>query len=69
MYSWSDHGEIDENALFYLRSRGIPYDEAKGLMIYAFASEIVDQIPLEFIQDQLHKDLFNQLPMLGLEKE
>ncbi|MGI6457277.1 MAG: Fe-S cluster assembly protein SufD [bacterium] len=62
-------GEIDENALFYLRSRGIPYDEAKGLMIYAFASEIVDQIPLEFIQDQLHKDLFNQLPMLGLEKE
>ena len=30
-------GQLDEDALFYLRSRGIPKKEAKGLLTYAFA--------------------------------
>jgi Fe-S cluster assembly protein SufD len=32
-------GQLDEEALFYLRSRGIPKDMARGMMLYAFASE------------------------------
>lgn len=32
-------GQLDEEALFYLRSRGIPKDEARGLLLNAFAGE------------------------------
>jgi Fe-S cluster assembly protein SufD len=32
-------GQLDEEALFYLRSRGIPKDMARGMMLYAFAAE------------------------------
>jgi len=32
-------GQLDEEALFYLRSRGIPLDTAKAMLLYAFASE------------------------------
>lgn len=37
-------GRLDDDALFYLRSRGIPLDEARGLLVAGFAAEIVDQI-------------------------
>src|SRR5258706_5189529 len=32
-------GQLDEEALFYLRSRGISLDEAKAMLLYAFAVE------------------------------
>ena len=34
-------GRLDEDAVFYLRSRGIAHQEARGLLTYAFASEMV----------------------------
>jgi Fe-S cluster assembly protein SufD len=34
-------GQLDEAALFYLRSRGVPEADAKSLLIWAFASEMV----------------------------
>ena len=37
-------GQIDETALFYLRSRGLDLAQARGLLIYAFASEMVDLV-------------------------
>jgi Fe-S cluster assembly protein SufD len=37
-------GQLDEAALFYLRSRGVPEAEARSLLIYAFASEMVDLV-------------------------
>ncbi len=46
-------GGLDENAMFYLRSRGIPFEEARGLLIYAFANEIVDTIQEEPIRNYL----------------
>ena len=42
-------GQIDPEALFYLRSRGIAQQEARNLLIYAFAGDILDRIrPAEF---------------------
>ncbi len=38
-------GQLDQDALFYLHSRGIPNREAVFLMLYAFAWEIIQQIP------------------------
>ena len=37
-------GQLDETALFYLRSRGVPVAEARGLLIYAFAGEMVELV-------------------------
>ena len=38
-------GDIDGDALFYLRSRGIPADAARGLLVRAFLSEILEDTP------------------------
>lgn len=35
-------GELDEQAIFYMRARGIDLETARGLLIYAFASEVID---------------------------
>ena len=40
----STSGAIDERALFYLRSRGVPYDQAQDLLILAFLAEALDEI-------------------------
>lgn len=47
-------GQLDENALFYMRQRGIPADEARHLLMYAFAGEVVDTIAIEALRDRLH---------------
>ncbi|HYG87703.1 MAG TPA: Fe-S cluster assembly protein SufD [Azospirillum sp.] len=44
-------GELADEALFYLRARGIPKDEARGLLIAAFLSEALDEIPEEPIRE------------------
>jgi Fe-S cluster assembly protein SufD len=41
----STTGQLDETALFYLRSRGIGEAEARGVLTYAFASEVVKTLP------------------------
>jgi Fe-S cluster assembly protein SufD len=43
-------GQLDEEALFYLRSRGIPKDAARGLLLTAFAGETLDGIHDETIR-------------------
>ena len=51
-------GQLDENVLFYLRSRGIGLPEARRLLVHAFASEILDQVSVEAIRAQLGGCLF-----------
>lgn len=40
-------GHLDQDALFYLRSRGLPEEAARNILTYAFAREMVDLIPHE----------------------
>jgi Fe-S cluster assembly protein SufD len=44
-------GELDENALFYLRSRGIPEGVARGMLIEAFLGEVTERIAHEQVRD------------------
>ena len=37
-------GQLDEDALFYMRSRGIGEQEAKAVLTYAFASEVIEAL-------------------------
>lgn len=40
-------GQLDERALFYMRSRGIPLDEARAMLLNAFMADVLDTIALE----------------------
>ncbi len=46
-------GHIDEDTLFYLRSRGLDLGAASRMLIHAFASEIIDTVKLEPLKDYL----------------
>ena len=47
-------GQLNEQALFYMRQRGIPLDEARMLLKFAFAGEVLDSIRMEPLRDRLH---------------
>jgi Fe-S cluster assembly protein SufD len=40
-------GELDADALFYLRSRGLPQAEARGILVRAFLADALDQVAVE----------------------
>lgn len=46
-------GELDAAALFYLRSRGIPESDARALLTYAFAEEVIESLPANGVRDWL----------------
>ena len=47
-------GQIDENALFYMQSRGISREEARMLLSVAFTSDVIDHVRLDALKDRLH---------------
>ncbi len=55
-------GQIDENALFYMRSRGIAEDDARNLLVYAFAHDSLDRITTDSVRNYLETLLIDQLP-------
>ena len=59
-------GQIDEKALFYLRSRGLSESAARGLLIYAFAHESIDRMKLESVRGIIEKLLVHRLPQIEL---
>ena len=55
-------GEIDEEAMLYLRSRGIPKDAARTLLIYAFLNESLDELTDDGFRTVLVDELLSNLP-------
>lgn len=49
-------GELDQDALFYLQSRGLSLAEAKALLVEAFARQIYDHIALPSVQNETQKN-------------
>jgi len=62
-------GQLDEDALFYLRSRGIDEEAAKSLLTYAFASEMVNLIPLAPLRARVREVVTSRLPQWEKLKE
>ncbi|MCB9857458.1 MAG: Fe-S cluster assembly protein SufD [Phycisphaerales bacterium] len=54
-------GQLDEDAIFYLRSRGVSEDAARSLLIYAFAGESVGQVRIASLRDKLQELLSSRL--------
>jgi len=54
-------GQIDPEAVFYLRSRGIAAAEAKSLLTYAFANDVMERIKFQPLRERLAERLFARL--------
>jgi Fe-S cluster assembly protein SufD len=57
----STTGQIDEEAIFYLRARGISEKSAKSLLINGFVGEVVDQISNEIVREHITKLMAQKL--------
>jgi Fe-S cluster assembly protein SufD len=54
-------GQLDEDALFYLQTRGIPKKEAKALMMYAFANNVLESVNIPQLKSRINKQIANKL--------
>ena len=54
-------GQLSEEMLFYLRSRGIPLREARALLVYAFAAAGLEKIGVEEVRKVLEGQLLSKL--------
>ena len=62
-------GQLDENMLFYLRSRGVDEHTARSLLTYAFADEIIRDIRFPEIRERLEHSIAGELPDTDLIEE
>lgn len=54
-------GQLDPDALFYLRARGLPEAEARSLLTYAFASDLVAQTAMPALRERLEAHVLERL--------
>ena len=54
-------GQLDEEAMFYLRARGLTERDARYMLIHAYAGEVLQGITVEPLRLQLERELFTQL--------
>ena len=54
-------GQLDEETLFYLRSRGIPRKEAKALLTYAFANNILQSVQINVLKKRINEQIAEKL--------
>ncbi|MDZ7751160.1 MAG: Fe-S cluster assembly protein SufD [Gammaproteobacteria bacterium] len=55
-------GQLDDDMLFYLRSRGIDKEAARGLLTYGFAQDIIGHMSLAPVRDYLERVLVRRVP-------
>ena len=54
-------GQLDKDALFYLRARGIPKKEAKALLTYAFANNVLESVNIPSVKSRIKKIIAKKL--------
>jgi Fe-S cluster assembly protein SufD len=54
-------GQLDEKAMFYMQSRGIPQKEAKALLMYAFSNEVIESIKIPELKKRITKIIATKL--------
>ena len=59
-------GHIDEDTVFYMRSRGLDMPTASRILIHAFASEIIDTVALEPLREYLDQRFQDAIPTANL---
>ena len=59
-------GQLDEGALFYLRSRALSEAQSRQLLIHAFAAGLLAHIKVDAIRKQLNELLLDRLPVMSV---
>ncbi len=54
-------GQLDDDALFYLQTRGIPKKEARALMMYAFANNVLESVRIPELKARINKLIAKKL--------
>ena len=54
-------GKLDQEAYFYIRSRGVQEKMAQSMLIHAFAGDVIEAVNIEQMRDQLNHKLFETL--------
>lgn len=54
-------GQLDEDALFYMQSRGIPKKEARALLMYAFANNVLESVRIPELKTRINKLIAKKL--------
>jgi Fe-S cluster assembly protein SufD len=54
-------GQLDEEALFYLRARGLNAKDARDMLIHAYAGEVLERISIPQLRTQVEREVFRQL--------
>jgi len=54
-------GQLDESAMFYMRSRGIPEKEAKALLMYAFSNNVLESVKIPELKQRINKIIATKL--------
>ncbi|WHT40775.1 MULTISPECIES: Fe-S cluster assembly protein SufD [Myroides] len=54
-------GQLDEEAMFYMRQRGIPQKEAKALLMYAFTDEVMESVKIPELKGKVAKVIASKL--------
>ena len=58
-------GQLDEEAIFYLRARGLDLQQARDILIHAFAGDVLNRIRIEPLRKLLEEQLLSELPAAG----
>ena len=54
-------GQLDDSAMFYMQSRGIPEKEAKALLMFAFSNNVLNSVKIPEIKHRITKIIANKL--------
>jgi len=54
-------GQLDDEQLFYLRSRGISKSSARAMLLHAFVNDVLDKIEIDFLHDFINDEMYNRL--------
>lgn len=60
-------GKLDEVSEFYIRSRGVPQEMAKSMLIRAFANDVIEKVKIEPLKEQLNHMIFEHLHRVEIE--
>ena len=62
-------GHLDDTSEFYIRSRGVPQELAKSMLIRAFANDVIDTVKIEPLKEQINHMIFEHLHRVEIENE
>lgn len=62
-------GHLDDSAEFYIRSRGVPEELAKSILIRAFAYDVIETIKIEELREQINHIIFEHLHRVEIKNQ